>query len=365
MDPVAAGQLRGARRSSSKSTRGPPPLAPPVTIVVRGSARGGPHAATASAVSARVSASRNIEAPPGWVSNACVWPRTITSFTLHRVPTTTADAEVTMRGVVFTGNRQLELREFPDPTPGPGEVVLEIKASGMCGSDLKFYRAAGNEAASLGLGGSGKRVIAGHEPCGVIAAVGPGVSEAEARVGQRVMNHHYAGCGRCKHCRVGWSQLCASGITVFGVTGDGAHARYMKVPARTNVPLPDELTFEEGAAVSCGTGTAYGALKRIDVSGRDTLAVFGQGPVGLSATMLGAAMGARVIAVDISGERLALARELGAHAVVNSRETDPVKAIRELTHGEGAEATMDCTGLPEPRVAAVKSTATWGRMCFV
>ena len=144
-----------------------------------------------------------------------------------------------MRGVVFTGNRQLELREFPDPTPGPGEVVLEIKASGMCGSDLKFYRAAGNEAASLGLGGSGKRVIAGHEPCGVIAAVGPGVSEAEARVGQRVMNHHYAGCGRCKHCRVGWSQLCASGITVFGVTGDGAHARYMKVPARTNVPLPD------------------------------------------------------------------------------------------------------------------------------
>jgi threonine dehydrogenase-like Zn-dependent dehydrogenase len=179
------------------------------------------------------------------------------------------------------------------------------------------------------------------------------------------MNHHYAGCGRCKHCRVGWSQLCPSGITVFGVTGDGAHARYMKVPARTNVPLPDELSFEEGAAVSCGTGTAYGALKRLDVSGRDTLAVFGQGPVGLSATMLGVAMGARVIAVDIAGERLALARELGADAVVNSRETDPVKAIRDLTHGEGAEATMDCTGLPEPRVAAVKSAATWGRMCFV
>jgi threonine dehydrogenase-like Zn-dependent dehydrogenase len=244
-------------------------------------------------------------------------------------------------------------------------VVLEIKASGMCGSDLKFYRADGNETASLGLGGSGKKVIAGHEPCGVIAALGPGVSPNEGRVGQRVMNHHYEGCGHCKHCRVGWSQLCKAGITVFGATGDGAHARYMKVPARTNVPLPDELTFEEGAAVSCGTGTAYGALKRIDVSGRDTLAVFGQGPVGLSATMLGVAMGARVIAVDIAPERLALAKEFGADAVVNSRETDPVKAIVELTHGEGAEATMDCTGLPEPRVAAVRSTATWGRMCFV
>ncbi|HEY7436113.1 MAG TPA: alcohol dehydrogenase catalytic domain-containing protein, partial [Methylomirabilota bacterium] len=241
-----------------------------------------------------------------------------------------------MRGVVFTGNRQLELRDFPDPTPGPGEVVLEIKASGMCGSDLKFYRADGNETAALGLGGSGKKVIAGHEPCGVIAAIGPGVSETEGRVGQRVMNHHYAGCGRCKHCRVGWSQLCKAGITVFGATGDGAHAKYMKVPARTNVPLPDELSFEEGAAVSCGSGTAYGALKRIDVSGRDTLAVFGQGPVGLSATLLGVAMGARIIAVDIAPERLALAKQFGADALVNSRETDPVQAIKELTHGEGA-----------------------------
>src|SRR6266542_933004 len=153
-----------------------------------------------------------------------------------------------MRSIVFLGNRKLELREFPDPTPGPGEVVIQIKASGMCGSDLKFYRAAGNEAAALGLGGTGGPVIAGHEPCGIIAAVGPSVTDTEAWVGQRVMNHHY------------------KGFVVFAVTGDGAHAPYMKVPARTNVPLPEELSFEEGAAVSCGTGTAYGALKRLDVS---------------------------------------------------------------------------------------------------
>jgi threonine dehydrogenase-like Zn-dependent dehydrogenase len=270
-----------------------------------------------------------------------------------------------MRGVVFLGERKLEIREFPDPTPGPGEVVLEIKASGMCGSDLKFYRATGNETAALGLGGSGKPVIAGHEPCGVVAAVGPGVSDIEGKVGQRVMNHHYKGCGQCKHCRVGWSQLCRQGITVYGATGDGGHATYMKVPARTNVLLPDELSFEEGAAVSCGTGTAYGALKRLDVSGRDTLAVFGQGPVGVSATLLGAAMGARVIAIDISPERLAMAKEFGADTVINPKETDPVEAIKQLTHGEGAETTMDCTGLPEPRVAAVKSAGTWGRVAFV
>src|SRR5438034_8175372 len=114
----------------------------------------------------------------------------------------------------------------------------------------------------------------------------------------------------------------------------------MKMPALPLEPLDDELPYEEGAAISGGTGTAYGALKRIEVSGRDTLAVFGQGPVGLSATVLGRAMGARVIAVDISPERLKLAKEFGADEVVNSKEADPIETIHELTHGEGAECTM-------------------------
>src|SRR5499425_1606037 len=270
-----------------------------------------------------------------------------------------------MRGVVFLGERQLELREFPDPTPGPGEVVVAMKASGMCGSDLHPYRAAGNAAQALGLGGSGGPVIGGHEPCGVVDAVGPGVSASDAKVGQRVMVHHYWGCGQCKHCRVGWSQLCKKGIVVYGMTGHGGHAPYMKVPARTLVPLPEEISFEEGAAISCGTGTAYGALKRLDVSGRDTLAVFGQGPVGLSATQLGTAMGARVIAVDVNADRLKLALGFGADVVINARETDPVAALKDLTHGEGVETAMDCSGQPEGRLGAVRAAATWGRVCFV
>ncbi len=273
-----------------------------------------------------------------------------------------------MRGVVFLGDRELELRDFPDPTPGPGEAVLEMKASGMCGSDLHVYRAprqGATAATSLGLGGQGGPVIAGHEPCGVVAARGPGVPEAMAPIGARVMDHHYAGCGVCPHCRVGWSQLCRSGITVYGVTGHGGHAHYLKVPARTLVPLPDELTFEEGAAVSCGTGTAYGALRRMNLSGRHTLAVFGQGPVGLSATLLGAAMGARVIALDISPERRALARELGADAVVDPAASDAVATLRDLTRGEGVDLTLECSSAPSARQAAVRSVRTWGTACFV
>ena len=272
-----------------------------------------------------------------------------------------------MKGVVFLGDRKLEIQQFDDPVPGPGEVVLEIKASGMCGSDLKFYRASARDggASALGLGGDGGPVIAGHEPCGVVAEVGPGVTEAEARVGQRVMDHHYSGCGVCNDCRSGWSQLCEEGITVYGVTGHGAHAKYMKVPVRTLVPLPDELSFETGAAVSCGTGTAFGALRRIGLRGEDTLAIFGQGPVGLSAVQLAAAMGARVIALDVSTERLALAKFFGADVCLDVGTDDAVTAIKDLTHGVGANKALDCSGAGSARQAAVQCTRTWGTVGYV
>jgi threonine dehydrogenase-like Zn-dependent dehydrogenase len=272
-----------------------------------------------------------------------------------------------MKGVVFAGDRALELREFPDPVPGPGEVVLEIKASGMCGSDLKFYRGPkGGAAAALGLGSTGP-VIAGHEPCGVVAAIGPGVPENQARLGMRVMQHHYRGCGVCPHCSTGWMQLCVEGVAeVYGVTGHGAHATYMKCPGRTLVPLPDALSFATGAAISCGTGTAWGALHRLGLQGDHTIAVFGQGPVGLSATQLAAAMGARVIALDTSEERLARAKEFGAEVLINPTTTsNVVQAIREATHGRGAHLSLDASSSPRARAEAVRCVRTWGKACFV
>src|SRR5690606_25469864 len=274
--------------------------------------------------------------------------------------------EERMRGVAFLGGSELALQDFPDPTPGPGEVVIEVKASGMCGSDLKFYRAPkGSGAAALGLGTLDGPVIAGHEPCGVVAAVGPGIDERQARPGDRVMIHHYKGCGTCAHCRTGWSQMCREGSIVYGATGHGAHAEYMLAPASTLVPLPDALSFETGAAISCGTGTAFGALRRLALSGYDTIAIFGQGPAGLSATQLAAAMGARVIAIDPSAERRALATGFGADAVIDPGADDPVAAIRELTRGELAEKALDCSGAAEARAAAVRATRAWGTVCFV
>ncbi len=240
-----------------------------------------------------------------------------------------------MKGVVFLGERQVELRDFPDPTPGPRDVILEIRASGMCGTDLKAYRPKFEPGVVRGgIRRASTPMIAGHEPCGVVVEVGSAVTEKEARIGDRVMDHHYDGCGVCRHCQGGWSQMCVDGAIVFGSVGHGAHAKYMRVPAHTLVGLPENLSFEAGAAISCGTGTAYGALKRLGLEGDETLVVFGQGPVGLSATQLGAAMGARVIAVDISSERRQMAMELGADVTLDPTDGDVVVAIKDLTHAK-------------------------------
>jgi len=259
-----------------------------------------------------------------------------------------------MRGVTFLGNRQAEIREFPDPQAGPGEAVLKVRASGLCGTDLHRYR-----------GSDPTDMITGHEPCGVVEELGPG-SPSGIKIGDRVICHHYQGCGVCEICAMGYEQVCPNGrITYGGGTGHGANADYILVPSRTLVHLDPELSFEEGAAISCGTGTAWNGLKKMDISGRDIVAVFGQGPVGASGTLSAKAMGARVIAIDVVPERLALAKELGADHIINPQAVNPVEAIRELTSGLGASASLETSGNPIARQQALESIRSFGRSCYV
>ncbi|MEZ5670135.1 MAG: alcohol dehydrogenase catalytic domain-containing protein [Alphaproteobacteria bacterium] len=243
-----------------------------------------------------------------------------------------------MRGVVFTGNRTLEVTTFPDPAPGPGQAVIRMKASGICGSDLHFYRAE-DPIAQLAAQGfklsrdraKDTRIIAGHEPCGVIEEVAPDVDPARFRKGDRVMVFHYEGCGVCDHCRSGWTQMCVEGAAPHGAVLHGGHADFMRVPVSTLVKLPDEVSFVGGAAIACGTGTAYGAICRLGVSARDTLAVFGLGPVGLSVVRFASAMGVPVIGIDIDASRVEAARRFGAAHAVNGKTDDPVEEVRKLT----------------------------------
>ena len=116
-----------------------------------------------------------------------------------------------MRGVVFLGDRELEIRDLPDPTPGPGEVVIAMKSSGVCGSDLRPYRMPKAER-----GAPETLKAGGHEPCGVIAEVGPNVTQVA--VGDRVMMHHYIGCRKCRMCRIGYTQMCLVDHDTYGST---------------------------------------------------------------------------------------------------------------------------------------------------
>lgn len=262
-----------------------------------------------------------------------------------------------MLGAVFSGNREVELREFDDPKPGSGEVIVAIKASGMCGSDLHYYRSPT---------GPTQPTIAGHEPAGVISAVGAGVDDPRIAVGSRVMVHHYAGCGSCERCLTGWPQMCTeTTVQTYGASNHGAHAPYLRVPASCIVPLPDDLSFAAGAAVGCGTGTAWSAIQRLGDVSDSTVVVFGQGPVGQSATMLAAALGANVIAVDPSPSRREGAMSFGASQTIDPAGESVVDAVRDMTGGRLAPFVIETSGASPAIAAGLECSAQWGRVSLI
>lgn len=268
----------------------------------------------------------------------------------------------TMTGVVLPGNSTVELRTFPVPEPGPGQVLVRVRASSICGSDIRaIYRA------HLGKGPEGYRpgTIAGHEPAGEIVKAGPGCKEFG--VGDRVVLYHISGCGSCDDCKAGYMISCHNEArAAYGWQRNGGHASYLLAEENTCVHLPDDLTFVDGALVACGFGTAWEALTRMRVSGSDRLLVTGLGPVGLAAAMLGRALGAReIIGVDTASERLDLARrlELVDHALPSDAQA--LERILALTGSRGCEAAVDCSGAAPARLLALKGTRQWGRCAFV
>jgi threonine dehydrogenase-like Zn-dependent dehydrogenase len=268
----------------------------------------------------------------------------------------------TMRGVILPGNRRLEFRDVPVPMPGPRQALVRMKASSLCGSDLRaIYRPT-----DQGSGPEAYRgVIAGHEPCGIIEQIGPGVTRF--RPGDRVVMYHIAGCGLCRDCQGGWQISCSSEQrAAYGWQRDGGHAEFLLAEERTLVALPDALSYLDGAMVACGLGTAYAACLRAAVSGRDTVLITGLGPVGLAAAMLCHAMGARVVGTDMMPERRALAEELKVADMVVASDADDLQArLLEATGGHGFEVGIDCSGNAEARRLCLELAREWGRVVYV
>ena len=267
-----------------------------------------------------------------------------------------------MKGAYLPGNSTVELKEAAVPTPGHGEVLLRMKASTICGSDIRcIYHE------HLGKGPEGYQgVIAGHEPCGQIVKTGAGCRRFAE--GDRVIVYHISGCGVCNDCRRGYMISCTSEKyrRAYGWQRDGGMADYLLAEEKDLIWLPGELTYVDGAQVACGFGTVYEGLQKIGISGNDAVLITGLGPVGLATGALCRKLGARrIIGIDVIRERMQLALDLNLCDEVLPSGADNVAKVRALTGGQGVERAVDCSANDAARATAIRATRKWGRVVFL
>ena len=250
----------------------------------------------------------------------------------------------------------LVVEQVPVPTPGPHDAVVRVLAAGVCHTELQML------AGTLNLGVS--PLTLGHEIAGEVAAVGEAVRAVQPS--DRVVVYYYAPCGTCRWCRGGAEQLCPDAAPQVGFTADGGFAPYVRVPATSLVPLPATVPLDEAATIGCSVATGLHAVRAIaDVRLDETVVVYGVGAVGFALVQLARLAGARVLAIGRTPAKLALARELGAEAVVNAAEADPVDAVLRWTGGEGADVVFECVAAAETMEGAVRMLRRRGRLVFV
>lgn len=248
----------------------------------------------------------------------------------------------------------LEFRDVPIPGGGDTDVLVRVRAAGICHSDA-HYRAGTSPMGRL-------PITLGHEIAGEVEWIGPRVTNV--RAGERVAVHYNVSCGECYHCKRGHEQFCAS-VQMLGHHVDGGYTDYVSIPARNAVPLPEEISFEAGATLMCASATALHALHKGRVKAGETVAVFGVGGLGLSAIQLARALGAvEVYAVDIHPDKLALASQYSA-IPIDAARCDAVEEIRTLTQGKGVDVALEMIGLSKTMKQTVESVGVLGRAVIV
>lgn len=260
-----------------------------------------------------------------------------------------------MKAIRITGiAKSLELHNVDKASPGYGEVLVAVKAAGICHSDA-HYRA--------GIGTTGPLPLTpGHEVAGVIEAVGPGV--AADRVGQRVCLHYLASCGACDYCDDGVGQFCAD-VQMIGKDVDGGYAEYIVVPAGSAIHLPEEIPFTHGAVMMCSYATSLHALRKARFAAGESVALFGAGGLGTAAIGIAQALNASaVFAVDLNPDKLKAAEAMGAVSV-DAANTDAVATIRSSTRGRGVDVALELVGSPQTAQQAVRALTVKGRAAMV
>jgi L-iditol 2-dehydrogenase len=259
-----------------------------------------------------------------------------------------------MRALVFTGPGEMPLQERDDPQPGAGQVVVAVRAAGICGSDVHGY-----------LGATGRRrpgVVMGHEAAGDVIAIGPDVTSV--RKGDRVALRSILACGRCERCRRGQSNVCTD-RQGMGMHFDGAYAERILVPETLLLPLPDTLSYEDGALIE-PLAVAMHAVNRTPFELMDFVVVIGAGAIGLLTLLAARLRGAgSVVVTDLSSHRLEVARALGADLTIDVGSADPVAAIAAATDGRGADAVFEAVGVSATVAQSLAVARAGGQVTWV
>ena len=260
-----------------------------------------------------------------------------------------------MKAVRFVeANQSLQMQEIPIPEIGERDILVRVKAAGICHSDA-HYRAGISPVKPIPL-------TLGHEVAGVVEKIGAQVSNM--KIGDRVCLHYNISCGDCQHCLSGNDQFCEK-VVMLGHYTNGGYAEYISVPARNAIHLPDEIPFEQGATLMCASATAFHALHKSRIKAGETVAIFGAGGLGQSAIQLAKAFGAiEVYAVDINEDKLNLASHYGA-IPVNGNKVNAVDEIRRLTNGKGVDVAIEMIGLPQTMKQAIQCAGVLSRVVIV
>lgn len=259
-----------------------------------------------------------------------------------------------MKALVYEKPWSMPLRQLEPPAAGPGEVVVAVRAAGICGSDVHGFT-----------GSTGRRtpgIVMGHEFSGAIAALGEGVQGWQ--LGERVVVQPLRTCGSCALCRAGRPNVCAN-RTLIGMSTHGAYAEAVRVPQEQLFRLPDNLSWEQGALVE-PLAVALHAVNSTPLQIMDSVVVVGAGPIGLLTMLAARLKGAgTVIATDRSQHRLALAQQFGADIVVNVDEQDPAEVVFAATAGRGADCAFEVVGSSATVQQALALTSIGGQLTWI
>lgn len=269
-----------------------------------------------------------------------------------------------MKAAVWHKAEELRIEDLPEPFPAPGQIKVKVKRVGICGTDLHEYLKGPIfiPTSPHPLTGLKAPIALGHEFCGEVVAVGKGVTGIAE--GARVAVDACIYCGTCWYCRHGYYSLCDQ-VAFTGLASHGGMAGYTIVPAYAAYPLPDTLSDEQGALVE-PLSVAVHAIRKAELQVGDTVAVLGAGPIGLVTTMVARTFGAaQVFVIEKAKARIEQANALGATAVIDPADGDPVEQLRGLTQGRGADVVFECIGHKDTAPLAVEMARKGGKAVIV